>query len=74
MKEYIKVFGPIVLVFGLIVYGLTMFESYKCNAGWARSGMATSWGPIQGCLVQVGPNRWIPSDRVRETDLPKEEK
>lgn len=72
LKEYILGFGLIALVLGCICGLIFMYESYKCGAGWSRSGMDTDWGPVQGCLVQVSEHRWIPSDRVREVDLPKE--
>lgn len=56
----------------IIVIGVYVFDSMSCKARWRQSGMQTSWGPVQGCLVKVG-ERWVPDDRVRETDLPKAE-
>jgi hypothetical protein len=55
------------------VFALPLMAVYNmsCKARWSDSGMAVSWGPIQGCKVQVGPSRWLPEDRVRETDIPK---
>ncbi|HOW46091.1 MAG TPA: hypothetical protein P5305_01385 [Rubrivivax sp.] len=40
-----------------------------CHARWGDSGMPSSWGPLKGCHVQLPSGRWVPDDRVRETDL-----
>lgn len=41
----------------------------ECTAKWGQSGLRTSFGPIQGCLVETQPGRWLPEDRVRDIDL-----
>lgn len=58
------IIGCIVLLFLLGAAGWGC-ESWTCGRSWKRSGMKTSWGPVQGCLVEVAPGRWIPEDRVR---------
>lgn len=56
----------IAIVLSVIVYGgLLLVQQYRCDAMWGKSGMETSWGPIQGCLVQ-SDGRWIPSENFRE--------
>lgn len=38
---------------------------YKCGSRWGQSGMATSYGLVQGCLIQHD-GRWIPEQNYRE--------
>jgi len=52
----------VILVVGAICW---MFASYECSAKWEKSGMATDWGPIQGCLIKRD-GKWIPSENYRE--------
>lgn len=54
------------LLICLSLVGLACFgESYKCSSRWAQSGMATLWGPAQGCLIQHN-GKWIPESSYRE--------
>lgn len=50
-----------------------IYSSWSCSSRWNQSGLSTSWGPIQGCLVQTPSGRWVPDDRVREVDLERKE-
>lgn len=56
----------VVAIFGVIALA---FSSWSCSSKWALSGMKTSFGPIQGCLVQTPNGRWMPEERIREVDL-----
>ena len=40
-----------------------------CHAQWDRSGYGVEWGPIQGCMIEVKPNVWLPSKNLREIPL-----
>jgi hypothetical protein len=42
---------------------------WSCHAKWAGSGLASSWGPIQGCVVQMPSGKWMPEGNVRDMDL-----
>ena len=55
------------------ITGLVIVTSYySCHSKWDRAGMvAVEYGPLQGCLVKMPDGRWLPSDRVREFDLPR---
>jgi hypothetical protein len=57
-------------IVGLLMLAIVLllawaYESWSCGRQWKRSGMKTSWGPVQGCLVETSAGRWIPEDRVR---------
>lgn len=56
--------GCIVVIVVLVLVG----AYYSCHAQWAESGMATSWGPVQGCLIQRPDGRWIPDSNYRELE------
>jgi len=64
--SYEGMFALLMLLMVMIVVALASY--FTCEARWSKSGFAISWGPVQGCLVDVG-GRWIPDDRVREIDL-----
>lgn len=57
------------LMLAVVLIGGWMWEDMSCSSRWGRSGLDTSYGPIQGCLVQVPDGRWVPSDNVRGVDL-----
>lgn len=46
-------------------------ESTSCHAAWSRSGLATDYTIMGGCVVQMPDGRWIPSDRVRDIEIRK---
>ena len=50
---------------------LAIVEAVGCHARWKHSGLESSWGPLQGCLVTFPDGRQIPDDRVREIEIPK---
>lgn len=56
---------PVAVVLSLLV-GI---DTLQCRARWGDSGVPSSWGPLKGCQVQLPSGRWVPDDRVRETDL-----
>jgi hypothetical protein len=58
-----------VILFAIFVVIAIAFSSWSCSSKWALSGMKTSYGPIQGCLVQTPNGRWMPEERIREVDL-----
>lgn len=65
------IFISIALIAGGVVVSIWL-SSLSCYSRWERAGMAdVSYGPIQGCLVKMPDGRWLPSDRVREMDLPR---
>lgn len=54
------------MIVAVVLLGMAWgLASYRCSSKWSQSGMATSWGPIQGCLIQRD-GRWIPSENYRE--------
>ncbi|SDQ42712.1 hypothetical protein [Pseudoxanthomonas sp. CF125] len=61
----------IFLAFGLFVavtVGLTMYgEAYSCSKRAGLMGLRHSWGPMQGCMVQVG-QRYSPIEYIRIVD------
>ena len=56
-----------ILLIGLLLLFSMGVSSAVCASRWAKSGMETSWGPIQGCQVQRKDGTWVPSDTFRET-------
>lgn len=57
-------------IVGLVLIALLAAAPFACNAWtcarrWNGSGMMTSYGPIQGCQVEVAPGRLMPEASVR---------
>ena len=77
MKTYQRGDSTIELIFTIVVVLIMLavaavMAAAKCDNQWSRSGLQSDWGIMQGCLVEVRPNTWIPDERVREVDiLPK---
>lgn len=54
----------------LILYGIAFLlwvalASLSCHARWDRI-FRTTWGPVQGCMIEPSPGVWIPADNYRE--------
>lgn len=69
-EEQVIEIGLWVLVIAVTIGIGLWLSSYKCEARWSQSMRPTSWGPLQGCLVETEPHVWIPEDRVRELNPP----
>lgn len=39
----------------------------SCHAKF-DSTFRTTWGPIQGCMIEVKRGKWIPAENYREQD------
>lgn len=57
----------VILAIGVLIW--IVVASWTCAQRWKASGLSTTWGIGQGCLVQTPGGRWIPDDRVRDVDL-----
>ena len=57
-------FGCIVYVLVAIVFmiGVSIVDSVACSSKFPN--MQTSWGPVQGCLVNTEKG-WIPAENYR---------
>ena len=38
---------------GLLLAGCLISAAWSCSSRWVQRAMKTSWGPVQGCLVQT---------------------
>lgn len=39
---------------------------WRCASKWEASGFLSSYGPVQGCLINAGENgRWVPAENYR---------
>jgi hypothetical protein len=64
----------VLFIVGVVIVGF-IIENATCKSKWERSGMAgVTWGPIQGCLVKLPDGRWLPEERIREIEIPREPK
>jgi hypothetical protein len=65
-------FGYLVVGFiVLLFFAIFKIAEASCHGQWERSGLATDWGPIKGCLVNLPDGLWIPSDTLRDMDWAK---
>ena len=48
-----------------IIGGAFALDAASCHSRWQKSGFQTSWGPMQGCLINV-KGQWIPERNYRE--------
>lgn len=63
----------IVFIFVALLLGsiAMVLDCFSCSSRWSGSGLGTSWGPIQGCVVIFPDGRRIPADNVRDIEIPK---
>ena len=60
---------PMIFI-GIFALCFIIFSRYGCYAKWERAEMSgISWGPIQGCMVQLPDGRWVPEERVRVIEV-----
>lgn len=73
IKEKMKGITVIEMVLIVAVVGILaaifITPPFMCKAKWEQSGMASDFGYLKGCLVEVEPGRWIPSNRVRDLEV-----
>lgn len=55
-----------VLVVILIIYSLIDWAT--CSAKADRMDIDSDYGPIQGCMVEARPGKWVPLERYRVVD------
>lgn len=41
----------------------------KCDRRWENSGLEASYSFWGGCQVRLSSGKWIPEDRVRQSDI-----
>jgi hypothetical protein len=67
-------FGGLFLFLVVLLGGTMAFSYYTgertCAARWEQSGLESSFGLWQGCLVKV-QGRWLPASTIREVELRK---
>lgn len=44
------------------------WDSASCSSRASKMGMPKSWGPLQGCMIEYKPGKWIDIDRYRAID------
>jgi hypothetical protein len=71
MRDVIITVAWFLAMGAVVVIGYWVIGGYACHARWERSGMPTSWGLFQGCLVRMPDGRWLPERALRDIELGK---
>lgn len=61
MSEYLWLVGVMTIVVA-VSFGM---ESVSCDAQAKAMGFPSSYGPVQGCLIEPHPGDWIPLKNYR---------
>lgn len=74
MSDELKQVVFVVIVFlvipiAAIVGAAMLLDSASCASRSKQMGMAHSWGPLQGCMIEYKPRQWIDIKKFRATDL-----
>ncbi len=59
-------FIMVVFPAAVLIGGAMWLDSASCESRWKGSGMQTSWGPLQGCLVKRKDGTWVPDKMMRD--------
>lgn len=71
IEMILYVFGWCIILC-VIVGGMFVLGWYECHVKYDRAGMAdVTYGPVEGCMLKLPDGRWLPSDRIREVELPR---
>jgi hypothetical protein len=61
--------GVVGVLFMIIVAcGYVIFANWSCKAQAHIMGMNSTWGPVQGCMIEVKQGKWAPMERYRVPD------
>jgi hypothetical protein len=55
------------LALAALIFGPFVLTAYECEAQYSAYGI-TSYGPIQGCMIETKDGKHIPSVAIREFD------
>lgn len=76
MKPWKAVVMPLVLpallcgiVAGTFFAAVETANEAKCDKRWENSGLNTSYSFWGGCQVRLSSGKWVPEDRVRQSDI-----
>lgn len=58
-------FVLVAAIFGTVLIGGQVFKSYSCSSRASKMGKTSSYGPIQGCMIEYQPGFWVPIDQYR---------
>jgi hypothetical protein len=56
------------IVLIIVGIGALGFNVYSCNSKASMMGRKSSWGPVQGCMVQTKDGNYMPLNSVRTID------
>lgn len=48
--------------------GWLIFANWQCKSQASVMKMRATWGPVQGCMVEHKPDKWIAIERYRAID------
>jgi hypothetical protein len=60
-------FGAIAVLIAATIGGSLIADSYTCGRRASMMNLRSEWGPLQGCMVDVG-DRYAPIEYVRIID------
>lgn len=58
-----------VTIIGTFIAAANTANGIKCDRRWENSGMNTSYTFWGGCQVRLSSGKWVPEDRVRQSDI-----
>jgi len=69
LKLFFKeVLAPVTAMMLFVFFMLAFIQSAACHSRAERMGLTCSYGPLQGCMVEVSPGKWIPLESYRVGD------
>lgn len=73
MKAWVYIVATYTIVLATIIGVSIAVEAeigeVKCDKRWENSGLETSYTLMGGCQVRLSSGKWIPEDRVRQSDI-----
>jgi len=64
--------SALVMIALLVITALCLlYSSFSCQVKASKMGMNSSWGLLQGCMIEYKPKKWIDIERYRAFDEDK---
>lgn len=68
IKEVLAVLWAFLWFVCAIFTAWALLASASCSSRSEKMGVRSAWGPLQGCMIEYRPGKWIDINRYRAFD------
>lgn len=64
-RSDVSLLAGLVVVVTAIFAGIYILSDFTCSNQADKMGMRSDYGPLQGCMIEHQPGKWIPLKNYR---------